>query len=355
MSAKLSQLLEDLRIFFHPEFGFALKERQIQGVASQEEPKPNHLVFAQKNISSRLLASHPETIWVFQLNQVPQDLSSRDNFLAAPSLPLALAKSMTWFEEKKRPSWEQNAGVHPTAVISPMAIISPSASIGPHCVVGDRVRIGDRSRLEAQVNIDEDCQIGADCHLSPFVYVGPRTQLGDRVQIQPHSTIGSPGFGFAQDTQGLHHAIPQIGFVSLESDVSVGANCAIDRGTFGPTRIGSGTKLDNFVHIAHNCDIGKNCLITAGFIIAGSSKLGDWVVTGGSVRVTDHVEIGSKIQLGGMSVVSKDVLTPGAYGGHPLQPLKDYLRTYAAFPHLSEMRKTLKQISEKLNIGSGES
>ncbi|MBX9769071.1 MAG: UDP-3-O-(3-hydroxymyristoyl)glucosamine N-acyltransferase, partial [Bdellovibrionales bacterium] len=172
--------------------------------------------------------------------------------------------------------------------------------------------------------------------------------------VQPHSTIGSPGFGFATDQQGLHHPIPQIGFVQIDSDVSIGANCAIDRGTFGPTRIGSGTKIDNFAHIAHNCEIGKNCMITAGIIIAGSSKLGDWVVTGGSVRITDHVEIASKVQLGGNSAVTKDVPTAGAYGGHPLQPLKEYLRTTSSLPHLPEIRKTLNRILEKLNLEKGD-
>lgn len=329
-------------------------DRVALGVAPQESPRPHYLVFAQKNVNANLVNQHPETLWVFQANQIPAELTSQDTFLAAPVLAVTLAKTMAWFENKEQPSWEQKAGVHPTAVVSPMAIISPSASIGAHCVIGDRARIGDRTKLEAHIFVSEDTFIGSECNLHPFVYLGSKTKIGDRVVIQSHSTIGSPGFGFATDAQGLHHAIPQIGSVEIDSDVSIGANCAIDRGTFGPTRIGSGTKIDNFAHIAHNCEIGKNCLLTAGIIIAGSSKLGDWVVTGGSVRITDHVTIASRVQLGGNSVVTKDVTAPGAYGGHPLQPLKDYLRTTASLPYIPEIRKALNRIFEELKVERGD-
>ncbi len=197
--------------------------------------------------------------------------------------------------------------------------------------------------------IERGARIGADTLLHAQVFVGWGCQVGARCEIHPHTTLGSDGYSYAHDEQGNHYKIPQVGIVVIEDDVEIGANCAIDRAAFDTTRIGSGTKLDNLCHIAHNCQIGRNVLLTAGFFVAGSSTIGDNFICGGRSTVTDHVKICANVQVAGLCAITKSITEPGAYGGHPLQPMKHYLRTTASLPHLPEIRKTLAAMEVRLN------
>ncbi len=224
----------------------------------------------------------------------------------------------------------QRVSVGPFAVIGANVEILDDSKIGPHCVVEKNAKIGSRTQLHSLVHVGADCEIGNDC------------------EVHPHTCLGSDGFGFATDPQNINHKIPQLGNVIIEDDVEIGSNCSIDRGTLIETRIGVGTKLDNQVHIAHNCKIGKNCLITAGFRIAGSSEVGDNFKCGGGVLVADHVKICANVTVGGNSAVTKDISTPGAYTGYPLQPWREGLKMLASLANLPEMRRELSEIKQKL-------
>lgn len=205
--------------------------------------------------------------------------------------------------------------IHSSAVIDPTATLGPGTRIGPGAVIEARVIVG------------------ADCAIGSRVTICAGAQLGDRVIVQSGAVLGSTGFGYVRNAEtGEHILFPQQGACIVEDDVEIGANTTIDRGALGETRIGRGTKIDNLVHIAHNCIIGKNVIIAAQVGISGSCTVEDGAVIAGQVGLGDHVTIGKGVILGGSAGVfpHKHVEGPGQmFMGIPAEPLKDYLKTIA--------------------------
>ncbi len=202
--------------------------------------------------------------------------------------------------------------------------------------------------------IEPDVKIGRRSHLHPLVFIGHSCILGEECEIHPNTTIGSEGFGYAADEKFNQYRITHYGKVILEDRVHIGANVSLDRGTFLDSRVGSGTKIDNHCHFGHNFVIGKNSLITAGMISAGSVTVGDYCVFGGRTTISGHLEIASKSHISGMSVVTKSIEEGGEYGGFPLQKLRDTLKTRAALRHLPEIQESVKKILKHLGLESKE-
>ncbi|MNL30467.1 UDP-3-O-acylglucosamine N-acyltransferase [compost metagenome] len=192
--------------------------------------------------------------------------------------------------------------------------------------------------------------IGDHSLIHPQVFIGAHCELGSRCEIHPHVTIGSDGFSFAPTKTGQLVKIPQIGKVIIGNDVEIGANCTIDRAALTVTRIGNGTKFDNLCHVAHNVEIGENCVFAAGFKVAGSSKIGSNVMVGGDTSVSDHVTIGDRIVIGGKSGVHKDLAGPGQFAGYPIEPMRDAMKTIANIAQLTRIRKNLARVMKHLNI-----
>ena len=199
--------------------------------------------------------------------------------------------------------------------------------------------------------IEEGAKIGDRSVVHPHVTIGYDCEIGNEVIIQPGVVIGSEGYGFAQDEKGRSHRIPQLGRVVIEDRVSIGAGSCIDRATYGETRIGAGTKLDNLCHIAHNVEIGEDCLLTAGFVVAGSTKIGDRVIASGQTGVLDHLEICDDVTLVHRAGVTKSIDEPGVYAGLPLQPLSAHMRNTVALKQLSDLRKKVQQLEQELSEG----
>lgn len=240
--------------------------------------------------------------------------------------------------------------IHPSAVVMESAKIHPSARIGPNAFVGSGVILGEGVYIGANSVIEDGVEIGAHTVIHPQVFIGHSCLLGSRCEIHPQSVVGKEGFGYAHDERWNHHRIPHQGRVVIEDDVHIGACCTIDRATFGETRIEQGAKFDNHIHIGHNCRIGRNALLTAGFTIAGSSKIGANFVTGGKSVVTGHIEVCDNVQLAALTAVSKSITEPGQYGGNPLQPLQKFIKTKVIITQLPAMRKQLRQALKKLGI-----
>lgn len=238
--------------------------------------------------------------------------------------------------------------IDPRAIIAPSSKIGQESFVGPNVIIGEDVTIGSNSYIGANCVIQDGTRIGDNTFIWPMVFIGANCVIGNKCQIHPNTSIGSEGYGFAHDQKGNHYRIPQIGNVVVEDHVEIGSNVAIDRATFGSTVIGEGTKLDNIVHIAHNVKIGKNCLLTSGFTIGGSCNVGDNVYAGGNVTIRDHVNICSNVRLAGGSGLNNHVTEPGDYGGHPLQPVRDYLKTTMCLPHLPEFRKLLRELEAEV-------
>lgn len=235
------------------------------------------------------------------------------------------------------------AWVHPTAQLGRGVTIAPFTSIGPNVQIGDHCVIGPSCIIEGEV------RIGAHTLLEGNTFVGRQCRIGEHCRIKPLASIGSDGFGYAPTKDGALK-IPQVGTVLIEDHVDIGSGTCIDRATITQTRIGRGTKIDNLVHIAHNCDIGQYCFLTAGFAIAGSSKIGDFFMTGGTSAVGDHVVIHEKVTLAGASVVTSNIDKSGSYGGNPVQPMQDYLKTRSVTGQLPQMRKQIHRIMKHLGL-----
>ena len=190
--------------------------------------------------------------------------------------------------------WEN---IHPSAVIHGSAKLGNDVIIGPGVVIGRNVKIGNGSIIKANSVVEQDAVIGEDCILHPNVVVSYACELGNRVILKSGCVIGMEGFGFAQDDKGRSHRIPQTGKVVIENDVVIGSNSNVDRAASTETRIRAGCKFDALCHIAHNVDIGEDCIIVAQTGIAGSSTLGKRVIVSGQCAITDHVKITDDVTL----------------------------------------------------------
>ncbi|MEI7834700.1 MAG: UDP-3-O-(3-hydroxymyristoyl)glucosamine N-acyltransferase, partial [bacterium] len=191
-------------------------------------------------------------------------------------------------------------GVHPSAVVDPTAVIDPSASIGALATIGANTVIGANTMVGAQVSIGNDVTIGADCLIYAHVTIYDYCTIGDRVALHSGVVIAGDGFGY-NPTQAGWEKVAHLGTVVIEDDVEIGANSTVDRATTGATVIGRGTKIDNLVQVAHNCQLGENCLIIAQVGLGGSTELGDWVILAGQVGVGDHRKIGSGARIAGQA------------------------------------------------------
>lgn len=234
-------------------------------------------------------------------------------------------------------------GIDGRAIVSGSARLADDVTIGPGATVGDDVTIGPGTTIHAGVHIMAGCQIGAGVTIFPAVTLYENTEVGDHAIIHSGAVVGAYGFGYRQ-AQGRHELSAQLGNVVIGPHVEVGANSTIDRGTYSSTRIGEGTKIDNLVQIAHNCQIGKHNLLCAQVGIAGSTTTGDYVVMAGQVGVRDHVHIGEGARIGAMAGVSNDIAAGVVAFGAPATPERDQKILLASLAKLPEMRKQFKQI-----------
>lgn len=265
------------------------------------------------------------------------------------SISMGMAVLLKYFD-RKRFRFTQWGERHPTAVVHPAATIGARTILGPYCVIGAHADIGSDCMIGAHTVIENDVRIGARSVLHPQVFVGAGCQIGDECEIHPHTSIGSDGFGYAVDPDGRPRKISHLGNVKIGDGVEIGSNCAVDRATLTSTYIRSGTKLDNICHIAHNCDLGENGLYTAGFMMGGSTKIGRQFATGGNSVVTAHITLGDNVVLAGRSSVTCDIPDAGAYGGYPVQPMKEAMKTIANIGHLNDIRRNLNRVMRHLNL-----
>jgi UDP-3-O-[3-hydroxymyristoyl] glucosamine N-acyltransferase len=230
--------------------------------------------------------------------------------------------------------------------------VPASASIGPHVTIEDHATIGERCILAAGVFIGVGVEIGPDCMLYPGVRVYPGAQIGSRVTLHAGVVIGGDGFGYVF-AEGRHHKFPQLGKVIIEDDVEIGCNTTVDRGSLGTTFIGSGTKIDNLVQIAHNVRIGRHSIIAAQTGISGSTAIGDCVVIGGQVGIGDHVRIEDGAVIGSQAGIlpGKVIRKGNVLWGTPARPLSEFKKLYAYFSHLPDLAQKVKELSRKISEG----
>jgi UDP-3-O-[3-hydroxymyristoyl] glucosamine N-acyltransferase len=317
-----------------------------------EETCSDSLVYLSNRRQLEAVSSPDAAILILHKDLLPEINAGqrwRGCLFSVSAIPAAMAALLKYFDEKpaRFTQWGER---HATAVVHPSASIGANVVLGPYCVVGAESVIGDDCLIGSHTVIENKVKIGAHTILHPHVFVGSACEIGSNCEIHPHTSIGSDGFGYAPDARGKPRKICQLGNVVIGDDVEIGSNCAIDRATLTSTHIRSGAKLDNICHIAHNCDLGEDGLYTAGFMMAGSTTIGRRFMTGGNSVVSAHLTIADDVSLSGRSTVTKSIGHAGAYGGYPLQPLQDALRTTANLGHLSKLRRDLKKIMDHLKL-----
>jgi UDP-3-O-[3-hydroxymyristoyl] glucosamine N-acyltransferase len=238
-------------------------------------------------------------------------------------------------------------GIHPTAVVASDACVAPDASVGPLVTIAPGASIGPRSILHPGCVVGARARIGADSLLYPNVVIREDCVVGDRVIIHSGTVIGSDGFGFVRDGD-VYRKLPQVGNVVIEEDVELGANVTIDRATTGTTRIGAGSKIDNLVQIAHNVQIGRNCILVSQVGISGSTSVGDHAVLAGQVGVVGHIEIGAGAMVGAQSGVSKSVKAGERVFGYPARPVVQTKRIEAGLRQLPELIHTVRELRRRV-------
>jgi UDP-3-O-[3-hydroxymyristoyl] glucosamine N-acyltransferase len=254
--------------------------------------------------------------------------SDRKPILISPQPRLTFARAAKLLHD----SSAHGRGIHPSAIVS-ASVIGSNVDIGPRAVVGEHVKIGDGSTLGAGSVIGDGVEIGTHCRIDANVTIYAGVTLGNRVVVQAGAVLGSDGFGYVRDEQtGRYEQSPQIGRLVIEDEVEIGANTTIDRGALDETRIRRGAKIDNLVHIGHNCQIGENVVIAAQTGLSGSVTIEDNVVMGGQVGIGDHARIESGAMLGGQcGILPKKVLRGKGivFWGTPARPVKEYLKELA--------------------------
>ncbi|MDH3998681.1 MAG: UDP-3-O-(3-hydroxymyristoyl)glucosamine N-acyltransferase [Desulfuromonadales bacterium] len=256
---------------------------------------------------------------------------------------LAFAKILTYFVAPPH----QPQGIMPGAQVHPEAKVADGVTISPGCVVGAGASIGSGTFLQPNVVVYADAEIGEDCLLHANVTVREGCKLGNRVILQPGVVIGGDGFGFAPDGRA-YFKIPQVGHVVLEDDVEVGACSCVDRGTLGITRIARGSKIDNLVQVAHNVEVGEDCILVSQVGIAGSTKLGAHCTFGGQAAVAGHLTLGENVTIAGRGGVTNDVAANQSLAGLPAMPHREWLKATMTVPHLPEMRRELKRLKAQV-------
>ncbi len=315
------------------------EDLKIKGLAAIQQAGPGDITFVTRaKFAKQIEASQAGAFIVApDLAQVPRPL------LITSNPYLAYAKIATVFA----PPCRRWPGISNQAAIGAHCRFGEDVSIAPFVWIGDDVTLGDRVTLSPGVVVGHGVTIGSDTRLAANVTVGDQCSLGDRVIIHSGTVIGADGFGFAPDGSTFYK-IPQIGNVIIEDDVEIGANCTVDRGALGATRICRGVKIDNLVMVAHNVIIGENTIVVAQVGISGSTQVGRNVMLAGQVGIVGHITIGDGAQIGAQSGVSNSVADGQVVMGSPPVPIKDFRRMVAVQKKLPEMYDRLKSLEKQL-------
>ncbi|MBQ6652355.1 MAG: UDP-3-O-(3-hydroxymyristoyl)glucosamine N-acyltransferase [Prevotella sp.] len=239
-------------------------------------------------------------------------------------------------------------GIDPLASIAPTAKVGEGCYVGAFAVIGDGAVIGNNSLIEPHTVVGDRVKMGDDCHIYPNVSVYHDCVLGNRVTIHSGTVIGADGFGFAPTADGFDK-IPQIGIVTIEDDVEIGANTCVDRSTMGSTYVRKGVKLDNLIQVAHNVEIGENTVIASQTGIAGSTKVGKWCMMGGQVGMAGHITIADQTHVGAQAGITNSVKKPGqTIIGSPAWDAKGFMKSAAVFRHLPEMYQQIAALKKEI-------
>ena len=314
---------------------------ELRGVATPERASPHDLIYVEKaKHAERARAS--AAICVMATENVP--LPGKV-VLRSPHPKVAFAKAAALILGKAPIA----IGIHPTAIVAPLARISQNAGIGPFAVIGEDTHVGQGTEIGAHSVIGAGCWIGDRCRIHPRVTLYAGVRIGHRVEIHSGAVIGADGFGYAEG-EGRYWKFPQAGIVEIADDVEIGANTTVDRGSLDDTRIAEGVKLDNLVHIGHNCQIGEHTVMAAQVGLSGSCEFGKHVVVGGQAGFGEQCCLEDGAVIGGQSGVlgGKTIRSGQTVWGTPARPLEKFKEQFAWQARLPELAARIKALEAKL-------
>ena len=250
---------------------------------------------------------------------------------------------------------QKRQGIHPLACVAETAQVADGVYVGPFAYVGEHAVVGKGCQIYAGAVVEERAVLGEDCLLYPHASVYHDCKLGNRVTLHSGCVVGADGFGFAPAADG-YEKIPQIGIVTIEDDVEIGANACVDRATMGSTMVHRGVKLDNLVQVAHNCEVGEHTVMSAQVGVAGSTKIGQWCMFGGQVGIAGHAVIGDRVLSGAQAGIAGSIRKGNAtVQGSPAIDAKNFMRSSVVFKHLPELqaevnslRKEIEELKKKM-------
>ncbi|WP_425614771.1 UDP-3-O-(3-hydroxymyristoyl)glucosamine N-acyltransferase [Anatilimnocola sp. NA78] len=316
------------------------EEMLITGAATLVAARPGEITLADNPKLAKQLAASQAAAVIVPLDYTPHDVPH----ISVPNVHAAFATVVQCFRPQRT---RKSIGISPSASISASARLSAGVEIHPLAYIGEDVDIGEGTTIHSGVRILEGSRIGAGVTIYPNAVLYENTVVGDRCNIHAGAILGAHGFGY-NSTSGQHVLSAQLGWVELGCDVDVGACTCIDRGTYGPTTIGDGTKLDNQVQIAHNCRIGAHNLICSQCGLAGSSSTGDYVVMAGQAGLRDHVSVGDHSTIGAKSGVMNDVAAGSHVLGIPATDERHQLSCIVAVHRLPGLRQQITHMQRQL-------
>lgn len=315
----------------------------VEGINSPECAGPSELTFISRRAYLPAL-EHSRAGAVLLPMALQGQVATKIPTLWVEDAYLAYARLSALFASKAQPA----PGIDPSSHIHESVQLGTGVFIGPNVVLSAGVWVGNDVCIMANTVIGVDCKIGDGCRLEPNVVLYHQVEMGRHCLLHAGTVLGSDGFGFAPENKQWVK-IEQLGRVILADGVEIGANCTIDRGALADTLIGEGVKIDNLVHIAHNCQIGEHSAIAAQTGMAGSTKIGRYCTLGGQTGFAGHMEICDDSHFTGQAMVTKGISTPGVYSsGLPAQANKDWRKAVARFNRLEQLEQRLKQLEELL-------
>jgi len=312
---------------------------EVSGVASIESASNEDLVFVEDE--KHLPAALKSRAGAIIAGEFAASIRGARPMLISDHPKLAFARAAQLLRGDSRDGSDTTRErIHPTAVIHKSARLGLGIFVEARAVIDADADIGDNTRIRSGCAIGAAVRIGRACEVYPNVTIYPATTLGDRVIVHAGAVLGSDGFGYVRDRKtGRYEKFPQVGRLVIEDDVEIGANATVDRGALDETRIRRGAKIDNLVHIGHNCQIGEDVVIAAQSGLSGSIVIENGAVLGGQVGIGEHARIGEGVMLGGQGGVLPNKVLRGkgqAFWGTPAQPLREYLKQLATLARLAK-------------------
>lgn len=324
---------------------YAASDPEIVGLAAIDEAISGTLSYIEGGKFANQLDATQASALILPLNEALQQKATDRQiaWIASAEPKLLFARAVPLFYQP----FGLEPGIHPTAIIDPTVQLGEAVSIGAYAVVRAGVKLGNRVCIHSQAVIYPDVQIGDRTLLHAGCVIHERTQIGSDCVIHSGAVVGSEGFGFVPSAEGWVK-LEQSGCTVLEDRVEVGCNATIDRPAVGETRIGFNSKLDNLVHVGHNCRIGQNCILAAQVGMAGGVKTGNWVILGGQVGVANQAEIGDRVQAGAKAGLHGSIAAGSIMMGNPASSYKTFLKSSAIYNRLPEMHQSLRELQRQM-------